>query len=144
MKPEHKQYILDHAGKESIGEISRKLGLKERKIKKFLNLGSAYKATGKIEEAVATYRKAIAVDFGYEDAYCNLGIVYGINGEADEAVRSYEGAIKINPKNAKAYNNLSAIYFQKKQYRLAIQYCDKAKELGLTNTALLKALEAYR
>lgn len=36
MKPEDKKYILERLGKESIKEISRKLGLKEARIKKFL------------------------------------------------------------------------------------------------------------
>jgi len=37
MKPEHKEYILNNIINKSIKEISRELGIKERKIKSFLN-----------------------------------------------------------------------------------------------------------
>jgi len=36
MKPEHKKYILENINKKSIKEISRKLDIKEKKIRKFL------------------------------------------------------------------------------------------------------------
>jgi tetratricopeptide (TPR) repeat protein len=36
MKPEYKKYISEHIDKKSIGEIAKELGIKERKVKKFL------------------------------------------------------------------------------------------------------------
>ena len=36
MEPKEKRYIIDNIGKKSPSEIARDLGLKERKIKKFL------------------------------------------------------------------------------------------------------------
>lgn len=36
MNPEHKKYILDNIHKKSINKIAQELGLKERKIRRFL------------------------------------------------------------------------------------------------------------
>lgn len=39
MKSEEKKYILDNVGKKSAVQIARDLGLKERKVRKFLTNG---------------------------------------------------------------------------------------------------------
>ena len=38
MKSEQKKYILDNLGKKSVKEIAKDLGIKERKVKKFLGI----------------------------------------------------------------------------------------------------------
>ncbi len=107
------------------------------------NLGLAYEANNK-KEAIASYKKAIEINPDYAPAYNNLGIVYYTLDKKEEAIALYKKAIEINPDFAKAYNNLSIIYFYKKQYKLAIEYCDRAKELGFTSPTLLEALKPYR
>ena len=98
----------------------------------------------KNEEAVASYKKAIKIKADDVKAYINLGNAYANMNKKEDAVTLLKKAIKINPDYAMAYNNLAAIYFEKKQYKLAIEYCDRAKELGFTNSALLEALKPYR
>jgi tetratricopeptide (TPR) repeat protein len=65
-------------------------------------------------------------------------------GNDAEAIMAFEKAIAVNPNFGEAYYNLSVIYFQEKRYRLAIEYCDKARALGFSNPDLSKALEPYR
>lgn len=44
MKPEHEQYILNHIGRKSVETIAKELGLKERKVKRFLERQGAKEA----------------------------------------------------------------------------------------------------
>ena len=63
----------------------------------------------------------------------------------EEAIGAYLKAIEKNPNYADAYLNLSLIYFHKKDYALAIKYCDKAAELGCKVPAeYLNLLKSFR
>lgn len=63
----------------------------------------------------------------------------------DEAITEYKKAIEINPSYAKAHYNLTIAYYYKKEYSLAIEYCDRAIELGCkVPPELLEDLEPYR
>jgi DNA-binding Lrp family transcriptional regulator len=46
MQEKDKKYILENASKRSVKEISEKLGLKERKVRRFLETEEARKRTG--------------------------------------------------------------------------------------------------
>ena len=56
----------------------------------------------------------------------------------------YKKAIEANPNYVEAYHDLSIIYFSEGQYRLAIEYCDKAVSMGYKDSALLDALKPHR
>ena len=64
------------------------------------------KAQGKLDEAIACYRKAIELDPKYAAAHNNLGIALKDQGKLDEAIACYRKAIELDPKYAEAYNNL--------------------------------------
>jgi len=97
------------------------------------------------DEAIAEYKKAIAIDPNDADAYADLGMVYGEKGMLDEAIAECKKAIAIDPNHAKAHNNLAVAYYGKEQYGLAIKYCDKTIELGEeVHPGFLRALEPYR
>ncbi|MBN3038157.1 MAG: tetratricopeptide repeat protein [Candidatus Omnitrophica bacterium] len=108
------------------------------------NVGLAYQAWGKNEEAIPYLEKAIRLRPDDAGAYNNLGSAYGGAGRDDKAIEAFKKAIELKPDYAGAYNNLSLTYFKLKKYPLAVQYCDKAKELGFVNPRLLKLLESYR
>ena len=110
----------------------------------YFNLGNVYKALNKNEEAIASYKKAIEIKTDYADAYHNLGVLYSKLNRNEEAITLYKQTIEINPNHAGVYNNLSATYFRNKQYQLAIEYCDKAINLGFAKSDLLEALKPYR
>ncbi len=110
----------------------------------YYNLGLTYQGLGKHTQALAACKKAIELKPDYAKAYNILAVAYQSLGKSAEAIAFYKKAIALNPHFAAAYSNLSAAYFYEKQYKLAIEYCDKAKELGFVNTHLLKALMPYR
>ena len=65
----------------------------------YSNLGINFKKLGKLEDAEASYRKAIALDQTYTQAHCNLCLILYVNGDFDSAIQCIEKAKSINPKS---------------------------------------------
>lgn len=80
------------------------------------NLGVAYSETGKIDESIVAYQKAIAMDSYYADPLSNLAVAYSLKGDIDKAIDSLRAAIHICPNYPEAYNNLGTLLLQKKLY----------------------------
>ena len=55
------------------------------------------KEKGEIEEAMASYRKAIEIRPDFADAYFALGLVVKLLGMVEEAMASYRKAIEVKP-----------------------------------------------
>ena len=72
--------------------------------------GMALTEQGRLDEAVARYRKAIVLAPAYSHAYNNLAIVYAKQGRFDEAVPVFKQAIRLNPTNASFHRNLALAY----------------------------------
>ena len=70
------------------------------------NLGVEFSKLGKLDEAVASYHKALAIKPDYANAHYNLGLALQKLGKLDEAVASYHNALAIKPDYAMAHNNL--------------------------------------
>ena len=63
-------------------------------------LGAALQGQGKLQEAVASFDKAIQIRPDYADAYSNHGAALQEMGRLDEAVESCDKAIQIRPEYA--------------------------------------------
>lgn len=70
------------------------------------NLGIALRAQGKLDEAIATFRRAIRVKPDVALFHFNLGAMLHECRRFDEAVVAYRQAIQIKPDYAEAYSNL--------------------------------------
>jgi tetratricopeptide (TPR) repeat protein len=77
------------------------------------NLGLTYRKQGRLEEAMAELKQAVATDPTLAIAYNNLGTVYEEKGMLDEAISEYKKALSINPEYSKAAANLSDAYSKK-------------------------------
>ena len=64
------------------------------------------KDQGKLDEAVACYRRALELKPDYAEAHNNLGIALKDQGKLDEAVACYRRALELKPDYAEAHNNL--------------------------------------
>jgi tetratricopeptide (TPR) repeat protein len=84
------------------------------------NLGNVYYYSGREEEALECYEKALSVDSSFQNTYYNLANIYHGFGKAERAVQLLEKAVSLNPEYAHAYNNLGVAYYDLKRY-------DKAK-----------------
>jgi len=109
----------------------------------YCNLGIIHTYTRDNDKALFFLRKAVEINPYDADAYYNLGNIY-VNFDRDQgAVAAYRKAIKNNSSYAEAYNNLAVIYLRKNNFKLAGVNYKKAKELGITNPVLEKALKDY-
>ena len=74
-----------------------------------LNLGLALSVQGKLDAAIAEYRRAIKLKPDFALAHFNLGVALSDQGKLDEAIAEYRRAIVIRPDYADAYNNLGLV-----------------------------------
>ena len=74
-------------------------------------LGLTHSRLGRVEEAVALFRRAIERNRHYGAAHYNLGNELNRLGRKDEAIVHYERALKIDPHDASAHNNLGVALF---------------------------------
>ncbi len=74
--------------------------------KALLKQGNAFLESGRLDEAAECYRRAIAQNPDYSDAYTNLGHVLQRQGKLDEAIPLYRKAIEITPDHLMAHQNL--------------------------------------
>jgi serine/threonine protein kinase/Flp pilus assembly protein TadD len=70
------------------------------------NLGLAFLATDRLDDAVGAFRKAIELKADYVMAHHDLGIALARKGRFDEAITAYRTALALNPKFLVAYFNL--------------------------------------
>ena len=69
--------------------------------------GVCYRAISKLDEAVKSFEKALALKPDFAGAHNNLGIVFMELDQLDEAVKCYKKALVIKPDYAEAHNNLA-------------------------------------
>ena len=82
----HHQYMPQKA----INVYKQALEIQPRNPSVLSNLGSAFQATGQLEEALKAFRKAIAIDSNHAQAHYNLGSCLLLCGEIEEGFKEYE------------------------------------------------------
>lgn len=80
------------------------------------NLGLAYAAAGKNEQAIAEYRKALAIKDIYAQVHYNLANALVAVGDSDTAIEEYRKAIIMSPNFQFPYQNLLLIYINKQDW----------------------------
>jgi tetratricopeptide (TPR) repeat protein len=93
-------------------------------------LGSALKAQGKLDEAVAAYREAIRLRLDFAQAYSGLVLALKAQGKLDEAVAAYRDVIRLKPDNAEAYFNLGGVLRAQGDYTGSLAMFRRGHEMG--------------
>jgi len=99
-------------------------------VRTHLDHGRACLDTGKYDDAIADYDKAIAFDPNVALAYTNRGVAYGRKGAFDPAIADYTKAIALKPKYADAYNSRGVAYARKGHSDQALADFRKALEIN--------------
>lgn len=94
------------------------------------DLGNLLVQQGKIEAAIASYEKAIALDPNLAIAHNNLGNLLVQQGKMEAALASYRKAIALDPDLAIAHNNLGNLLVQQGKMKMAIASYEKAINLN--------------
>jgi tetratricopeptide (TPR) repeat protein len=105
-------------------------------------LGIVLRRTGRIDEAISEYKKAISLQSCFPEVHYNLGIAYMKKGQFPQAVREYEKAINLYPRYSKAYSNLGHVYVETHQAEKAEAACRKALEINPQSAEALSNLGA--
>ena len=122
------------------------------------NLGNTLQELGKLDDAEANYRQAIALKPHFTAAYSNLGVTLREQGKLVEAEANYRQAIALKPDFTAALNNLGVVLKElgrldeaEANYRQAIalkpDYAEAHSNLGNTlreQSKLVEAEASYR
>ncbi|MBI2982134.1 MAG: tetratricopeptide repeat protein [Deltaproteobacteria bacterium] len=112
------------------------------KARGYNNLGNAYDAKGRPEEAIREYQAALQLKPDYADAHNNLGLAYKNQGRWEEAILKFQIALRIQPDLVEAHNNLGNTYKDQGRWEEAIrefrttlqlkpEYADAHNNLGV-------------
>lgn len=72
-------------------------------------LGQALQASGRLDEAIASYERAIALRADYAHAITNLGTALHQKGRPDEAVACFRRAMALEPRQPTPHFNLACV-----------------------------------
>ncbi len=109
------------------------------------NLAEMYRLLKRLDDAVESGKRAVALDPRLVAAQGNLGVAYYDRGDYDEAESCQRAALAINPKFAPSLNNMGSIMRARRDrdaaidwYRRAVQanpeYLESLNNLGATLT----------
>jgi len=124
---------------------NREKEARRKLIQQYYQAGNKCLEAVKSREAIKLYQGALALDPGNLILSDALAKAYLIAGRYNEAEVLYKRELDLNPQIVAAYNNLALVYYYKKQYDLAVRYCNKAIEFGYkVEPRLLYLLKSYR
>jgi tetratricopeptide (TPR) repeat protein len=109
-----------------------------------LNLGAAYQAAGRCDEALAEYRRALAVNPRLAPAYSNIASLRLHQGDPDGAEALLRKAIELSPRRIGPYVNLASIKLCRGQPAEAMKILDRAAHLGESAVLHLARGDVFR
>ena len=90
------------------------------------NLGAALEKTGRVQEAIVQYERALRLKPDFAEAHYNLGLVLWQTGNAKAAIGEFEEAVRIDPDLAEAQNNLAVALVQQGRLQEAAEHFEQA------------------
>lgn len=108
------------------------------------NLGILLALSGRIDESLSEYQRAVELDPEYAEAHNNLANTYARLGRRDEAVSEYEKAIALHPRLAQAHANVASVLLKLGRTDEAMGHLQQALALGLRDAAMEKSLGDIR
>jgi hypothetical protein len=86
------------------------------------NLGLLLRDTRRLDEAIASYRRALEADPRWLEAFSNLGLALEAAGRWDEAVAAYREALARAPGFAAAHQNLALALFARGAFHAGLPH----------------------
>jgi predicted O-linked N-acetylglucosamine transferase (SPINDLY family) len=82
--------------------------------------GVALAEQGRLDEALASFMQAVALQPAWVGAHLNVGLTLAEQGRLDEAILSYRRALVLNPGNADAHFKLANALYAQNRYEEAL------------------------
>lgn len=96
----------------------------------YFNRGISYRATGRLDLALADYNRAIEINPRYFEAYNNRGNIYMARRDNRRALQEFDRAVRVNPRYAIAHNNRGEAFENMNQLADALAAYNRAIELN--------------
>src|SRR4030095_6179845 len=99
-------------------------------------IGRAYRESGLLSEAIAEFRKAIALDRSFPRAHYYLGLTYMLDegqSKLSEALEEFKTELATNPNEYLAHYYLGIAYIVQRQWNPAIASFEKASAIQPSN-----------
>ena len=109
--------------------ISQAITINQNSAAAYFNLGNVLKKLNKINDAIASYDKAINIKPDHELFFLKGRACYEIN-KLEDALISYDESIKLNPDSFIAYCNKGLVLVDLSRIKEGISYYDKAIQIN--------------
>jgi eukaryotic-like serine/threonine-protein kinase len=136
-------YLVTGRYPQAIASLQRALAIQEIP-DAFNNMGLSLVYSGKVQEAVPMFEKAVKLAPQRELFVANLGDGYRWAGRAEQAASTYRNAIalaqkdlEVNPRNADAKAQLALLYAKLGEHQRARQFIEQAKQLNATDHTIM-------
>ena len=96
----------------------------------YFKLGNELRAAGAIDQAIARYTRAVALEPEHAEANNNLGAVLAARGDLEGAVVSFRRAVEVNPEFGGAHLNLGKALLAMGDLEGAVDHCREAVRLA--------------
>lgn len=114
---------------EAVGYYRAALAIRPRAVV-FNNLAYALRASGKIDEAIACYERAIRLAPDYAPAHNNLGVALKAQGKPDLAMLCFRRALELDAGFAPAHSNLAIGLKKQGDVAGAMEHYEKSAQLA--------------
>lgn len=103
---------------------------------KLMPKGKKEEASQRYEQAVTTFKEAIAINETYVDAHCNLARTYYVQKSFSEAAEEYKRVSELTPFDIDVYVKVASAYAKLHKYSEAIEQLERAKMYTSENVVL--------
>lgn len=109
----------------------------------FYNLGMAYGEMGRMEEALAAFEKAVALNPQNAENYFGLGLIAQVDRQTERAMTALLKAVEVNPHHWEARIILTRIYLDQGRLAAARVHLDTLRESVPDNDEVAELWQTY-
>ena len=111
------------------------LALNDKLAPVYVTLGIIDEGTGRHEEAIKAFERALELDPINASAHVELAAVYEGIGKVDEAESTYKKAVELRPGDWTSANAIGTFYFRRGRYEEAVANFRRVTELAPDNSS---------